>query len=59
VERYVLQPFPKADLEQLAEAVQKACDAVREILDSGARSAMNRFNTRDRKSDLDTENPPE
>ncbi len=59
VERYVLQPFPKADLEQLAEVVRTACDAVREILDSGARSAMNRFNTRERKPASEPENIPE
>lgn len=49
-EHYVLQPFPKADLETLAEVVRKACEAVREILDSGVRPAMNRFNTRERKA---------
>ncbi len=59
VERYVLQPFPKADLEQLAEVVRKACDAVREILGSGAKSAMNRFNTRERASASDPDNMPE
>lgn len=58
-EHYVLQPFPKADLETLAEVVRKACEAVREILDSGVRPAMNRFNTRERKAapeaDIQTE----
>lgn len=49
-EHYVLQTFPKADLETLAEVVRKACEAVREILDSGVRPAMNRFNTRERKT---------
>lgn len=49
-EHYVLQTFPKADLETLAEVVRKACEAVREILDSGVRPAMNRFNTRERKA---------
>ena len=48
-EHYVLQPFPKADLEALAETVRKACEAVREILESGTRPAMNRFNIRERK----------
>lgn len=48
-EYYVLQPFPKADLEALAEVVRKACEAIREILDSGVRPAMNRYNTRERK----------
>lgn len=58
-EHYVLQTFPKADLETLAEVVRKACEAVREILDSGVRPAMNRFNTRERKAapeaDIQTE----
>src|SRR4030043_394233 len=34
-ERYVLQPFPKADMEQLADVVRTACEAVREILAAG------------------------
>ncbi len=59
VEHYVLQTFPKADLEQLAEVVRTACDAVREILGPGVRPAMNRFNTRERKSAPDTDNTPE
>jgi peptidyl-tRNA hydrolase, PTH1 family len=59
VERYVLQTFPKADLEPLAEVVRTACDAVREILGSGVQSAMNRFNTRERKPASDIENTPE
>ncbi len=59
VEHYVLQTFPKADLEQLAEVVRTACDAVREILGSGVRPAMNRFNTRERKPAHDTDNSSE
>jgi len=58
-EHYVLQPFPKADLEALAETVRKACEAVREILESGARPAMNRFNIRDRKPASDPDNSAE
>jgi peptidyl-tRNA hydrolase, PTH1 family len=56
VEHYVLQTFPKADLEQLAEVVRTACDAVLEIIGSGVRPAMNRFNTRERQSTPDMEN---
>jgi peptidyl-tRNA hydrolase, PTH1 family len=59
VEHYVLQAVPKADLEQMAEAVRTACDAVREILGPGVRSAMNRFNARERKPALEPENVPE
>jgi len=59
VEHYVLQPFPKADLEQLAEVVRTACDAVREILGSGVGPAMNRFNTRERQSSGDMDNQTE
>ena len=58
-ERYVLQPFPKADLEQLAEVVRKACEAVREILAAGARPSMNRFNIRERKPAQGKDNIPE
>jgi peptidyl-tRNA hydrolase, PTH1 family len=58
-ERYVLQPFPKADLEQLAQVVRTACEAVREILAAGVRPSMNRFNIRDRKSVSDPDNSSE
>jgi len=58
-EYYVLQPFPKADLEALAEIVRKACEAIREILDSGVRPAMNRYNTRERKPAEEKYNTPE
>ena len=58
-ERYVLQSFPKADLEALAEVVRNACEAVREILDAGAPSAMNRFNARGRKPAPDEDIPAE
>jgi peptidyl-tRNA hydrolase, PTH1 family len=55
-EHYVLQPFPKADLEALADVIHRACGAVFEILVSGARPAMNRFNIRERKTAHDPEN---
>jgi PTH1 family peptidyl-tRNA hydrolase len=55
-EHYVLQPFPKADLETLAEVVHRSCEAVHEILSSGVGPAMNRFNTRERKPAQDPEN---
>ena len=58
-ERYVLQPFPKADLETLAGVVRTACEAVREILGAGPRPAMNRFNKRDRKPAGEHDNIPE
>jgi len=58
-EHYVLQAFPKADLEALAGVVRKACEAVREILETGTRSAMNHFNTRERKAALETDIPAE
>jgi PTH1 family peptidyl-tRNA hydrolase len=59
MERYVLQPFPKADLEQLAQVVRTACEAVRDILVVGVRPAMNRFNIRDRKTVSDPDNSSE
>ena len=55
MEHYVLQTFPKADLEALAGVVRKACEAVREILDTGTRSAMNHFNARERKVSPETD----
>ncbi len=58
-EHYVLQAFPKADLEALAGVVRTACEAVREILDSGVRPAMNRYNTRERKPAPETDTPAE
>jgi len=58
-EHYVLQSFPKADLETLAGVVRTACEAVREILGTGIRPAMNRFNRRDRTSSPEAEKPPE
>lgn len=59
VENYVLQPFPKGDLEQLAGVVRTACDAVCEILGPGVGPAMNRFNTRERKSAEEADNQSE
>jgi len=58
-EHYVLQAFPKADLETLAGIVRTACEAVREILGTGIRPAMNRFNRRDRTPSSEAENTPE
>lgn len=58
-EHYVLQTFPKADLEALADVVRTACEAVREILESGTRPAMNRFNKRERKPAGEPGNAPE
>jgi len=58
-EHYVLQTFPKADLETLAGIIRTAGEAVRIILEEGARPAMNRFNRRDRTSSPEAEKPPE
>jgi PTH1 family peptidyl-tRNA hydrolase len=58
-EHYVLQSFPKADLEALAGVVRTACEAVREILGTGVRPAMNRFNRRDRTPSSEPENTSE
>lgn len=58
-EHYVLQAFPKADLETLAGIVRTACEAVREILGTGVRPAMNRFNRRDRTISPEGENTSE
>ncbi len=57
-ESYVLERFAPEELEQTADFVHLACDAVEELLRSSVTSAMNRFNPRTRKSeeeDGDTE----
>lgn len=51
-ESYVLERFKSSELETTAEVVHRACDAVEEIISGGAQSAMNRFNTRTRKTGL-------
>ncbi len=43
---YVLRPMRKADLEQAAEMIDLAADAVEVILAEGAGRAMSRFNRR-------------
>lgn len=58
-EHYVLQTFPKADLETLAGVIRTAGEAVREILEEGARPAMNRFNRRERTLSPEAENQQE
>jgi PTH1 family peptidyl-tRNA hydrolase len=43
---YVLRPMSDADLEQAAEAIDRAAEAVEVILEKGVAAAMNRFNRR-------------
>ena len=43
---YLLGPFRPADLEAVAEMLDRACEAVRVILKEGMSAAMNRFNKR-------------
>jgi PTH1 family peptidyl-tRNA hydrolase len=43
---YVLRPFRKADLESVADMVDRAAEAVSAILKEGISVAMNRFNRR-------------
>jgi len=43
---YVLGQFRKADLEHVAEMLERAGEAVRVILKEGIPAAMNRFNQR-------------
>ena len=42
--RYVLSPFRKAQYPVVDEMLERAADAVKVILESGAAAAMNRFN---------------
>jgi PTH1 family peptidyl-tRNA hydrolase len=43
---YVLRPFRKAELESVAETLERATEAVTVILKEGFSAAMNRFNRR-------------
>lgn len=43
---YVLGPFRKADLETVAEMVDRAAEAVGVIIQDGVEAAMNRYNRR-------------
>lgn len=43
---YVLRPMSDADLEQAADAIDRAVEAVEVILEKGVATAMNRFNRR-------------
>jgi len=43
---YVLQPMSKLEMETMAEPLERACDAVRCIVEQGIEAAMSRFNGR-------------
>jgi PTH1 family peptidyl-tRNA hydrolase len=43
---YILRPFRRADLEPVAELIERAAEAVSVILREGIPAAMNRFNRR-------------
>jgi PTH1 family peptidyl-tRNA hydrolase len=43
---YVLQPMSKLEMETMAEPLERACDAVRYIVEEGIEAAMSRFNGR-------------
>ncbi len=43
---YVLRPMGDEDLEQAAEAIDRAVEAVELIIENGVAAAMNRFNRR-------------
>jgi peptidyl-tRNA hydrolase (EC 3.1.1.29) len=46
VNRYVLESFTEGEMEILPDIVSRACDAVAEVVSSGAQSAMCKFNVR-------------
>ncbi|HOD35923.1 MAG TPA: aminoacyl-tRNA hydrolase [Syntrophales bacterium] len=46
VEAYVLESFGKEEIDELPALLKRACSALMEILASGPRSAMNKFNVR-------------
>ena len=45
-EDYVLERFSKNEMQVLPDAVERACDAVIEVISSGVQTAMNKFNVR-------------
>ena len=45
-ERYVLEPFSEDEMKTLPHIITRVCDAVVEIVSSGAQVAMNKFNVR-------------
>lgn len=48
-ENYVLEWFSRGEMPDVSHAVEKACDAVVEIISSDVQAAMNTFNVRDSK----------
>jgi peptidyl-tRNA hydrolase len=46
VNRYVLESFTEGEMKILPDIVSRACDAVAEVVSSGAQSAMCKFNVR-------------
>jgi PTH1 family peptidyl-tRNA hydrolase len=54
---YVLHPMNDAELEQAAEMVDAATEAVEVILEKGAAAAMNRFNRRNGPESADSSGP--
>ncbi len=46
VERHVLDRFPKSEARMVDHAVERACDAVIEVVSSGVQAAMNKCNAR-------------
>lgn len=45
-EEYVLSPFPREELEELADVIETACDALEVFVREGASKAMSLFNRR-------------
>jgi PTH1 family peptidyl-tRNA hydrolase len=45
-EGYVLEPFSEDEMKILPHIIARVCDAVVEIVSSGAQAAMNKFNVR-------------
>jgi len=46
IEDYVLERFSKREMQVLPDTVERACDAVIEVISSGVQTAMNKFNVR-------------
>lgn len=46
IEGYVLERFSESEMQTVPHVIERACDAVFEVVSSGVQAAMNRFNVK-------------
>jgi len=46
IEGYVLERFSESEMQIVSHVIERACDAVFEVVSSGVQAAMNRFNVK-------------